>query len=42
MDLLQIHVDTTISGWLLVFRLYKDDYLQMLKCVSFLLHSFCS
>ena len=28
-------------GWLLVLGLYKDDYLDMFKYVSFLLHSFC-
>ena len=27
--------------WLLVLVLYKEDYLQMFKCVSFWLHSFC-
>ena len=26
--------------WLLVFGLYKEDYLQIFKCVSFWLHSF--
>ena len=23
-------------GWLLVYSLYKEDYLQVLKCVSFI------
>ena len=27
--------------WLLVLGLYKEDYLQIFKCVSFSLHSFC-
>ena len=25
-------------GWLLVLSLYKEDYLQIFKCVSFWLH----
>ena len=29
-------------GWLLVLGLYKEEYLQVFKCVSFKLHSFCS
>ena len=28
-------------GWLLVFSLYKEDYLQIFKCVSFWLHGCC-
>ena len=28
-------------GWLLVFSLYKEDYLQLLKCMSFWLHGCC-
>ena len=28
-------------GWLLVLSLYKEDYLQILKCASFWLHGFC-
>ena len=27
--------------WLLVFGLYKEDYLQIFKCVSFWLHGCC-
>ena len=27
--------------WLLVLSLYKEDYLQSFKCVSFWLHGFC-
>ena len=27
-------------GLLLVYVLYKEDYLQILRCVSFWLHSF--
>ena len=29
-------------SWLLVLGLYKEDYLQIFKCVSFCLHSICS
>ena len=29
------------SGLLLVLGLYKEDYLHNLKCVSFLLNTFC-
>ena len=29
------------SGWLSVLSLYKEDYLQIFKCVSFWLHSCC-
>ena len=28
-------------GWLLVLSLYKEDYLQIFKCVSFWLHGCC-
>ena len=28
-------------GWLMVLSLYKEDYLQIFKCVSFWLHSCC-
>ena len=28
-------------SWLLVLGLYKEDYLQIFKCVSFWLHGFC-
>ena len=28
-------------GWLLVLSLHKEDYLQIFKCVSFLLHGCC-
>ena len=28
-------------GWLMVFSLYKEDYLQIFKCVSFWLHGCC-
>ena len=28
-------------GLLLVIGVYNKDYLQILKCVSFWLHSFC-
>ena len=28
-------------GWLLVLSLYKEDYLQIFKCVSFWLHGYC-
>ena len=28
-------------GKLLVLGLYEEDYLQIFKCVSFWLHSFC-
>ena len=29
-------------GWLLILSLYKEDYLQIFKCVSFWLHGCCS
>ena len=29
-------------GWLLVLSLFKEDYLQFFKCVSFWLHGGCS
>ena len=32
---------TSPFGWLLVLSLYKEDYLQTFKCVSFWLHGCC-
>ena len=32
---------TSPLGWLLVCCLYKEVYLQIYKCVSFLLHGCC-
>ena len=32
---------TSWFGWLLVLCLYKEDYLQIFKCMSFWLHGCC-
>ena len=39
---LLVHIVKSIClCWLLVLGLYKEDYLHIFKCVSFLLHGFC-
>ena len=40
-DVSVLHFDDLSFGRLLFFGLYKEDYLQISKCVSFWLHSFC-